>query len=109
MLFSGNDLTSPEHQTAYHRTGNTRLERRLYFLLIQLLEVNVVPEEWMLLDLLSAIDPQALRGVARKQTRQNATSGCSDVIPENKRIAQDLLVHPVRYFWRDDCQICIER
>jgi hypothetical protein len=71
----------------------------LDFFLQKPLEVNVVYEEWVLLDLLSAVYSKSFRGISVEKTSQNAASFCANVGAEDEWIGEDLLVHLVRDLW----------
>ncbi len=65
-------------------------------LLRQELEVDVLVEERVALDFLGALDTEAARGVAVQQGSEDALRFRRELLPEDERIVQDLLVHLVR-------------
>ena len=80
-----------------HGAAHTRLERRLDLLLREPPPVDLV-EERVALDLVRAVHPQALRGVARQQAGKDRARGRGDLVWEEERIPQDLFVHLVGDF-----------
>jgi len=77
----------------HHRTRHAWLKRRLDLFLQEPLEVDVVYEERVLLDLLSAVHPKSFRRISVEKTSQNGSSFCANVGAEGEWISEDLLVH----------------
>jgi hypothetical protein len=69
-----------------HRTRDARLERRLDLLVHESIKVNMILEEWVSLDLLGTLAPQALGGVTCDESRQNGASLIGEVLREGERI-----------------------
>ena len=77
----------------YHRACDAGLERRLYLLLHEFVEVDVLREEGVLLDVVRAVHAQAMGGIARQQTGEDTPRLRADLVAEDKRVLQNLLVH----------------
>jgi hypothetical protein len=56
----------------------------------------MIYEEWMLLDLLSAVHSKSFRGISVEKTGQDASGFCANVGAKGERISENLLVHLVR-------------
>lgn len=69
-----------------NRAVYARLEGRVNLLLREQLEVDVVHEEGMFLDLLSAIDAKTIGGVAREKSRQDTPGFRADFSTEGERV-----------------------
>ena len=69
-----------------NRAVDARLEGRVNLLLREQLEVDMVIEERVLLDLLSAIDAKTIGGVACEESRQNAPGLRANFRTEGERV-----------------------
>ena len=68
-------------------------------LLKKLVEVNVLGKEGMLLDLFCTTYTKTLGRVTGEEAGEDAARLRADVVAEDKRVLQDLLVHLLRVFY----------
>lgn len=90
---SGESSQGEREGTHVARVGgalDARLERRLYLLLHELLEVDVLGKKRVRLDRLGTGDAQSLLRVAGEEASQERASVGGDLVAESQRVGQDL-------------------
>lgn len=85
-----------------HWASDARFERRLYLLLQELFEINMVAEKGMSLDFLGTIDAESLGRISCKEACKNAACFRFKFGSKPKRVVKDLPVHIVCHLWKYD-------